>query len=235
MPILRALSFDLDDTLWPSLPVLLHAEQCYYDALRERVPEFVAKVSKQDIRDHRLGLLRIEPKLRHQISEWRRRSLTDMLRQHGYGDRSELISGEVFAVFIKARQQVELFDGVEAVLEELSRRYTLISLTNGNADFRQQACSRFFSACLRAEDIGVSKPEPEAFAAALSAAGCAPEEMLHIGDHPRDDIEGAKAVGMSALQACIVKGPETAAEEADGVFSHWHELPGVIEQLADGN
>lgn len=234
MTMLRALSFDLDDTLWASLPVLQRAEQCFYDALCERVPEFVARVSKQELRDHRLGLLRAEPRLRHHISEWRRRSLTEMLRAHGYGARSEQISDEAFAVFIQARQQVELFAHVDTVLAQLSQRYTLVSLTNGNADFHQQDCSRYFHACLKAEDIGVSKPEPAAFAAALAAAGCAPEEMLHIGDHPRDDIEGAKEAGMLCLQACIVKGPETATPLADGVFSDWQQLPDLIEKLAGG-
>ena len=43
------------------------------------------------------------------------------------------------------------------------------------------------------------KPEAEIFHRALERAGVSPENALHIGNDPRDDHDGALAVGMDAL------------------------------------
>lgn len=46
---------------------------------------------------------------------------------------------------------------------------------------------------------GVEKPKPEIFLAALERAGVLPEESIYVGDHPRIDVEGASAVGMTGV------------------------------------
>ena len=101
-----------------------------------------------------IALLQHRPDLRHHISDWRRISLIQALQSCDYGEQSEAIANAVFADFLDARQRVSLFDDVEAVLEVLSQRYVLVSLTNGNADLSCLPCSRFFKASLKAEDIG---------------------------------------------------------------------------------
>jgi putative hydrolase of the HAD superfamily len=46
---------------------------------------------------------------------------------------------------------------------------------------------------------GVRKPDPAIFAPALELAGCAPEEALHVGDTPEEDVSGARAAGIRPL------------------------------------
>jgi putative hydrolase of the HAD superfamily len=46
---------------------------------------------------------------------------------------------------------------------------------------------------------GASKPDPAIFAAALELAKCAPEEALHVGDTPEEDVAGARAAGIRPL------------------------------------
>jgi len=46
---------------------------------------------------------------------------------------------------------------------------------------------------------GARKPDPRIFEQALRLAGCAPEQALHVGDTPEEDIEGARAAGIRAL------------------------------------
>lgn len=48
-------------------------------------------------------------------------------------------------------------------------------------------------------EVGVEKPHPSIFRAALRAAGVPPETAVHIGDSLTDDVRGAEAVGMRAL------------------------------------
>ena len=46
---------------------------------------------------------------------------------------------------------------------------------------------------------GARKPDPRIFEAALGEAGCEPEEALHVGDTPEEDVAGAEAAGIRAL------------------------------------
>ena len=47
--------------------------------------------------------------------------------------------------------------------------------------------------------LGVEKPHPEAYAAAIAAAGCAPGEILFVGDTYEADVAGPERAGMQAL------------------------------------
>jgi putative hydrolase of the HAD superfamily len=47
--------------------------------------------------------------------------------------------------------------------------------------------------------VGVAKPDPAIFAAALEALGTDPARTLHVGDSVHYDIRGAQAAGMSAV------------------------------------
>jgi putative hydrolase of the HAD superfamily len=47
--------------------------------------------------------------------------------------------------------------------------------------------------------VGASKPDTAIFAAALELAGCEADAALHVGDSPREDIEGATTAGIWAL------------------------------------
>ena len=47
--------------------------------------------------------------------------------------------------------------------------------------------------------VGARKPDPRLFEAALAVAGCAADEVLHVGDTPTEDVEGARAAGIRAL------------------------------------
>jgi putative hydrolase of the HAD superfamily len=46
---------------------------------------------------------------------------------------------------------------------------------------------------------GARKPDPAIFAPALELAGCGPEEALHVGDTPGEDVAGARAAGIRSL------------------------------------
>ena len=231
MTRIRAISFDLDDTLWPSRPVLESAERVFNEKINELAPKLSKQYSASALRDHRLALLKQQPELRHQISEWRRLSLELALRDCGYGNDSLRIADDVFRHFIHARQQVQLYQHAEQVLHSLSERFLLVSLTNGNADFRRHPASHCFHACLKAEDIGISKPDPAAFAAVLKAADCNPDQLLHIGDHPRDDIDGAHGAGLLSIQARMPGIEREKHHGAHGHFEDWRELPQLIENV----
>jgi putative hydrolase of the HAD superfamily len=48
-------------------------------------------------------------------------------------------------------------------------------------------------------EAGSRKPDPEIFAPALELAGCGPDEAVHVGDSPEEDVTGARSAGIAAL------------------------------------
>ena len=64
---------------------------------------------------------------------------------------------------------------------------------------RRLGLADYFQFALCAEELGVGKPDPLPFREALRRAGVAPGEAVHVGDHPLDDIQGARAAGLRAI------------------------------------
>lgn len=68
--------------------------------------------------------------------------------------------------------------------------------------------------------LGVEKPHPEAYAAAIAAAGCEPGEILFVGDTYEADVAGPERAGMQAL---LVRRPHPGArryaDDLTGVLS----------------
>jgi putative hydrolase of the HAD superfamily len=232
MPRIKLLCFDLDDTLWPSTPTLLRAESIFYKHLSQTAPQLCAEFSPEALRDQRRLFLKRHPELRDNISQWRLQSLEAALRHTGYGELSQTLALDAFSVFMRARQDVSLFDHCEATIAALSQNYTLISLTNGNADLNQIPIGRYFHRCYRAEDLGAAKPAPALFLRALQDVGCQANESIHIGDHIDDDISGAKAVGMFAIQARLTASSPPPHPSADRHFDDWRQLPALLQQFA---
>ena len=47
--------------------------------------------------------------------------------------------------------------------------------------------------------MGEKKPSPELFLASLKHVQVQANEVIHVGDHPKDDIEGAQQLGIKTL------------------------------------
>jgi len=59
--------------------------------------------------------------------------------------------------------------------------------------------SRYFVAILASGRVGISKPDPRIFAAAVDRLGVEARETAHIGDSLRDDVHGAIGAGLRAV------------------------------------
>jgi len=59
--------------------------------------------------------------------------------------------------------------------------------------------------------VGWEKPHPEIFARAVAAFGLTPGEVVHVGDHRREDVEGARAAGLQALHLDRAGGGDLAS------------------------
>lgn len=226
---IRLITFDLDDTFWEVAPVMHSAEA----ELREWLAANAAQLGPVPI-EHlwaiRKRLLTDDPGLRYRLSELRRRILLHALEDAGYApaEARDLAEGG-FQVFLAARHKVTLFTDVHPTLEVLAGRYTLGVLTNGNADVRRLGLADYFQFALCAEELRIGKPDPQPFREALKRAGVRPEEAVHIGDHPDDDIAGARGAGLHAIWYNPQGKPWDSEQAPTAQIRQLAELPGLLE------
>lgn len=192
---LLAISLDLDDTLWPSKPVLLHAEQVLGDWLAAHAPKTRAWMTPEARRAVRDRLLAEFPHRAHDVSFMRRESLRNAMQ--AAGDDPQLAQ-DAFEVFLAARQQVTLYDEVAEVLARWSARYRLIAVSNGNGDIARTGIGQWFSASVGAHELDFGKPDPRIYLEACRRAGVAPASVLHVGDDLELDVRAAMSAGLRA-------------------------------------
>jgi HAD superfamily hydrolase (TIGR01549 family) len=83
-------------------------------------------------------------------------------------------------------------------------------------------------------EVGWIKPSARHFRHALELAGCAPEQVLHVGDHPLRDVAGAQAMGMRTCLRLTERLHDDVAMAAcapDLAILHLGELPEALASL----
>ncbi|MGC4396157.1 HAD family hydrolase [Hydrogenophaga sp. T2] len=191
---IKAISLDLDDTLWPIWPTIERAEAALAAWLREHAPATaVLAGNPQALREARHYLQIKRPDLSNDLSALRRESIRFVLLKAG--DDPELAE-EAFEVFFEARHRVELFDDALPALEWLAGRYPVVALSNGNADVHRVGLGQHFHHSISAREFGVGKPDARIFHAAAEAAGVRPGEVLHVGDDAQLDALGGLIAGL---------------------------------------
>jgi putative hydrolase of the HAD superfamily len=195
LPI-RALCFDLDNTLWDVWPVIMRAERAMYDFLAARYPKTVASITIEALREVRSEVAAEFPQMAHDFTFLRKQSLRKLAQMHAYPD---CLVEEAFDVFICARNEVTLYDDVLPALEALRLRFRLFTASNGNADLAKIGIAHFFERSVAARDVGALKPEPTIFLKAIEGTELRADEVAYVGDDPVMDVVGARRAGMHPI------------------------------------
>ena len=224
LKIIKAITLDLDDTLWPVWPAIEKAEAALDEWLGRHAPMtaalFANPTARHDIREQ---IVRTRPELRHNLSAIRREAIRLAL----YRSRENpLLAEEAFEVFFAARHEVTLFDDAMLALEFFSARYPVVALSNGNADIARIGLTPYFRAAISAQEFGVGKPDPRIFHAAAGAVDVRPHNVLHVGDDAALDVLGALNAGMQTAWV----------NRADHLWTHDavpHETVTSLTELCD--
>jgi putative hydrolase of the HAD superfamily len=194
---IRAISLDLDDTLWPVWPTIARAEIQMQGYLRSQAPLTAALMAeplqRSQLRD---TVIQAQAASAHDMSALRLGMIELALQRCG---ESPALAPEAFAVFYAARQQVDLYAECAGALARLAGRFPLLALTNGNADVHLVGIGHWFVGSVGAHTVGLPKPHKAIFDAAASALGCKPEEVLHVGDDALLDVLAALDAGMQSV------------------------------------
>ncbi len=198
---LRAVFFDLDDTLCDTSRTIPYR---LYAAL-----EVIAARQGGDTKMERfIDLL-------YELSEPQRR-LPQLLALLQVTDAG-LIQEATLAHDAAALSALQLSEGALEVLEDLRRHVIIGLISNGQGAFQREKLDRlglasYFPTPVISEEVGVAKPDPGIFRAALAQEGVEAEEALYVGNVWEVDVLGAAAAGMRAVWVSKepARGPEAA-------------------------
>jgi FMN hydrolase / 5-amino-6-(5-phospho-D-ribitylamino)uracil phosphatase len=195
-PPLHAISFDLDDTLWPVASVLSHAEAAAGEWFMAHAPNalpHLAPEPRQALRAAALAELADTDPKRHDLHHLRTRVYQMALLAGGHDEK---LASTAFDVFHEARHAVEPYDEVVAVLEKLSRHFILIAITNGTAEVAKVGFAPFFRMSVSPRSAGAAKPNAAIYRHACDALQLSPATVLHAGDDVDLDVLAARAAGL---------------------------------------
>lgn len=189
----RAITLDLDDTLWPIAPAIDRAEAALDAFLATHAPRTYARWPLAARRALRDAVDAEHPHLAHDFTRQRLITLERMLRDGG--DDVALVDA-AFEAYFAARCEVEHYPDSVPALERLAARVPLASISNGNACLARIGLLHLFRFQLAAREHGEAKPAAGIFHAACARLGVAPREVLHVGDDIALDVVGAHAAGL---------------------------------------
>lgn len=226
------ITFDLDNTLWDVEPALLRAEDAQQNWLKEHRPGAVEAFDHEALFEFKKSVWKRHPHLLHHVSQMRTQMLYELLIAAGY-HQTEARSGaqQAFDIFLQERRKVVLYDEALGVLELLAKNYTLGALTNGNADIYKTDAAEYFDFAFLAEDIGASKPHPDMFQAALQQTGVNARDIIHVGDDPVHDVQGARDMGMRTVWVNTRRKAWPGDQRADREIENLRKLPEAIDSI----
>ncbi len=201
--IVRAVLFDLDDTLFDHFSCsraalrAVHASDAGlaavpFEALERRHAELLEQLHA----DVMIG--------RTAIDDARRERFRRLYGAAGLSPDEALVSATASAykqAYLDARRAMA---GAAALLPLVKARARVGVVSNNRLDeqrekLRECALEPFIDALVVSEELGVSKPDPRIFRVALERVGAAANETVMLGDSWTADVAGARACGIRAI------------------------------------
>lgn len=195
---IRAITLDLDDTLWPFAPIGARVEHVLHEWLQEHSPATARRFPVTAMRALRDRCVAENPHLHHDLSALRRLSLRKALEESG---DDPALAEPAFQAFYAARNQVECYPDALEALARIAARVPVAALSNGNADLERIGLMHRFAFSLSAREHGAAKPAASIFHAACDRLAVPPGQVLHVGDHVEMDVLGAMNAG---LRSCWI-------------------------------
>ncbi len=197
---IKLLTFDLDDTLWPCMITILQTEERLHQWFSNHHPEITNQYSIKQLRQKRFQLAQKHQHIAHDLTALRKKSFAQLSQEMCYSpEQEQKFIQEAFNFYFNERNRVNLYDDVIPTLEKLSKNYRLGAVSNGNADIYKIGLGHLFDFSWSAADAGQQKPHPIVFNSLLDMQKLTSDELIHIGDDPITDIQGAQQSGIKAI------------------------------------
>ena len=103
-------------------------------------------------------------------------------------------------------------------------------LTNGNADVNKLGIGHLFDFSISSIDVKSNKPDQGHFCRAREISQVNFEDTLHVGDHPINDVLGARKLGINALWFNLNDANWDLDENPPIQFKKWSEFTNILEK-----
>jgi FMN hydrolase / 5-amino-6-(5-phospho-D-ribitylamino)uracil phosphatase len=244
--MIEAVLFDGDQTLWDFQRVMRDALVAVVAELRAARPgPFTAALRWQELQDDRavvaaehrevwsLKRLRV---LGFARTLERRREAEGIVAADGDAALAEQLGHSYFE---HRDRDPALFDDTLPCMNALQGRYRLGLLSNGSRLPEKVGLGGYFESVVFAQDHRVAKPDRGIFEVVQRELGVEPERCVLVGDHPLNDVAGAKRAGWSAVWIDRDGSDGFPANHLDGehpdaIVRSLRELPDTLERLAQG-
>ena len=201
MSLLRAVIFDLDDTLFDTAGAMLTA----LDALTRTVPIFRGRTGTELFAMHTRYMHQIDPEVfSGQLNgpQARVKRFTLMLAECGAPDADG--NGVSLAYRAIYRASFRQMPGAGRLLEELRRRGLKVGvLTNYLREVQLETLESIGLLPLLDALVTVSdappKPHPASYGAICKALDVSPQQAVMVGDNWTNDVAGAVEAGLRAV------------------------------------
>jgi FMN phosphatase YigB (HAD superfamily) len=156
---------------------------------------------------------------------------TELLKLYGIQEHDHLEAGK--NVLKQESDDIAIFDGVKDTLLGLKERGFLLGIVTDTALpiykkllwFEEAGFGHVWDAVTSSRDIGIRKPNPGIYHAALRQLGATPEQTVFVGHHPAE-LQGADAVGLTTIAFNYEDDVK-----ADRYVEHFADLLEEIENL----
>ena len=128
----------------------------------------------------------------------------ELLKLYGIQDETAISGG--IAALEQDDRTVEIFPGVPETMRQLKQQGFLLGIITDTALslhiklewFEKAGFGNVWDAIISSKEMGVRKPSPKIYQAALDQFGVAPQRAAFVG-HKKSELDGAKAVGMRTI------------------------------------
>ncbi len=128
----------------------------------------------------------------------------EILNLYGITEPEQIVSG--LKAMKKDENNVQFFEGVKETLLTLKDEGYLLGIVTDTANplqaklnwFEHGGFGHVWDAITSSLDVGVRKPDPKIYYAALGQLGVTVEQTVFLG-HKKSELEGARAVGMKTI------------------------------------
>jgi putative hydrolase of the HAD superfamily len=210
----KAISFDLDDTLYNNRPIMLAIEKKminYFDTLLVASKTDPNTIFNSDYwAPYRHTIIQQYPDITHDVVALRyesyRLGLLALNFEIGQAEKQAKLALDYF---IKLRSDFSVPEASLKLLAQLSAQFPLVSISNGNVDTKALGIEHYFTHIYHAGyqalegyeqhkqqgELLKQKPEADMFDRVCQQLNILPSELLHVGDCGLADIHGALQAG----------------------------------------